>query len=68
MKRKTANTVISYFNVLDAGVIIIPFDNFIDSFKIFSWGEGMIMSVVQTKVINNGPKMITESVRNFFNF
>ena len=68
MKRKTANTVISYINILDAGVIIILFDNFIDSFKIFSRREGMIMSVVQTKVINNGPKMITESVRNFCNF
>ena len=39
MKRKTANTVIYYFNVLDAGVIVIPLGNFIDSFKVFSRRE-----------------------------
>ena len=64
LKRETRNTITFYFNVCDAGGdCFITFDNILITIIAQSMLHiRMIFPMIQTKVANNGPKMIIKRV------
>ena len=53
MKSETINTVKFCFDVLAAGVVFMPFDDIINPIRTFCWLQGMIIPVIQAKVVDN---------------